>query len=255
VDARIIKEGKASDREMSQLITRRNALRRRIDKWTDIQDVYMPAITDYRVESMSSDDADRFFEHPEIMPLHLPSNLPTDVISTIPPHFVELETRLCISQADESLHDLKRFLRITMGLWDFKHANIGHSQRPSTRMYSTISTYREKVNRTANRYCIAYQALSTLDPGGGTWSTHLQECKSTDVRPPMHDMDKAPKKKRKKTGANQKDPEASEGRRALSWIWLVGKSRGMESEGDENTEVTQEIGESKPWHACINMLG
>jgi hypothetical protein len=71
----------------------------------------------------------------------------------------------------------------------------------------------------------------------------------------MRDMDKAPKHKRKKTGASQKDPEASEGRRALSWIWLVGKSRGMESEGDENMEVTQvEIGESKPQHVSIGVL-
>jgi len=241
VDAGVIKDGKATDSETCQLMNKRRALRHRIDNWRDIQDTYMPAVTKYRAQSPSSDDS---FEHPEAIPLLLPSALPVDILSTIPSNFVKIETRLRISEADDSLHDLKRFLRTTTSLWDFKCTNVGPSQRSKLRVYSAVKTYREKVNRCANRYRAAYQALSVLDPGG-TWVTRLQELKSTDVRPPIRDMDKVPKqqgsrKSSAKIRTNRKDPEVSEGRRMLSWIWLVGQPQGNESEGGENTEVTQD---------------
>jgi hypothetical protein len=244
VDARIIKEAKASDHQMTQLITKRNALKHRIGKWRDIQDVYMPSVAKYRAECVSPDDA---FAFPETTPLHLPSALPTDIISTIPSNFIDIETRLRISQADDSLDDLKRFLRVTMGLWDYKRANIGPSQRSSTRMFATINTFREKVNRCADRYRAARCALSVLDPGG-TWVVRLQELKPGDVQPPMRDMERVPKRKAARTvsSATGTDREAGEGRRVLSWIWLAARQMGTESHGGESVDVTQtEIDDSK----------
>jgi hypothetical protein len=228
------------DNVLSQLINKRNSLRRRIDKWRDVQDAYMPAVTKYRAQSASPDNS---FEHPKTIPLFLPSALPPDVLSAIPSNFIKSEIRLRVSQADDSLHDLKRFLHTTMGLWDFKRTNIGPGQRSRLRAYATISTYQEKVNRCANRYCAAYKVLSTLDPGG-VWTTRLQELKSTDVGPPVRDMDKAPKQKGIHTvnRTNRNDPEASEGRRILSWIWLTGWVQAVSDE----EEVTQmEINESE----------
>jgi hypothetical protein len=235
VDARIIEEAKASDHQMIQLTTKRNALRRRIDKWREIQDVYMPSVAKYRAEFVSPEGASKHLAYPETTPLHIPSALPTDVFSTVSSNLIDTETRLRISQADDSLDDLKKFLRVTMGLWDYKHANIGPSQRSSTRMYATISTFREKVNRCADRYRAARRALSILDPGG-TWAVRLQELKPTDVRPPMRDMEKVPKGRKR---ARMTDREAGEGRRALSWIWLVAREIGTESHRAESIEVTQ----------------
>lgn len=243
MDARVIKEATVTDHRVTQLITKRNVLRRRIDKWREIQDVYMPSIIKHRAQSVSPDDDDQFFEHPELIPLYLPSTLSSDLISTVPSKFVEIEKCLRISQADDSLNDLRRFLRITMGLWDYKRTHIGSSQRSGTRVYTTIGTYREKVNRCASRYRAARDALSVLDPGG-TWTTRLQELKSTDIRPPIRDMEKIPKPKgARRTGdTTRKDPDASEGRRALSWIWLVAQPK----DGGENVDVEQsEIDESK----------
>ena len=249
VNARIIKKATATDHELSQLMTKQNTLRRRINNWREIQDVYMPSVTKYHAQSMSSDDEDQFFESPEMIPLYLPSALPADVMLTIPSKFIEIEKRLRISQAEDSLTDLRRFLRITMGLWDYKHSHVGPSQRYGTRVYSTISSYREKVNRCSNRYRAARHALSILDPGG-TWVAYLQELKSSDIRPPVRDMEKVPKAKSKRrqvtSGTNRKDPEASEGRRALSWIWLAGQPGTMESKEGENVQA--EIDESKLWY-------
>jgi hypothetical protein len=167
---------------------------------------------------------DNSFKHPETIPLFLPSALPPDVLSAIPSNFIESEICLHISQADDSLHDLKRFLHTTMGLWDFKCTNIGPGQQLRLRAYATISTYWEKVNWCTNHYHAAYKVLSTLDPGG-VWTTCLQEFKSTDVGPPVRDMDKALKQKGIHTvnRANRNDPEASEGWQILSWIWLTGR--------------------------------
>jgi hypothetical protein len=246
VDARIIKEATVTDREMRELITKRNVLRRRVDRWREIQNIYMPSIAKYLVQTVSSDYEDQFFECPEAIPLYLPSTLPADLISTIPPKFVEIEKCLRVSQADDSLNDLRRFLRITMGLWDYKRTHIGSSQRNGTRMYASIGTYREKVNRCASRYRAARDALSVLDPGG-TWTTRLQELKSADIRPPVRDMEKIPKPKgaRRAQNTTRNDPDASEGRRSLSWIWLAAQPKCAESGGDNAENGQSEINESK----------
>jgi hypothetical protein len=180
----------------------------------------MLAVIKYQAQSVSPDNS---FEYPKTIPLFLPSALPPDVLLAIPSNLIKIEIHLHISQVDDSLHDLKRFLRTTMGLWDFKHTNIGPGQWSRLCAYATISTYQEKVNWCANCYHATYKVLSTLDPGG-MWTTHLQELKSTDVRPPVRDMDKALKQKGIHTvnRTNRNDPEASEGRQVLSWIWLTG---------------------------------
>ena len=128
-----------------------------------------------------------------------------------------------------------------MGLWDYKHTNIGPSQQSGTCMHVTINTFREKVIRCAERYRAAHSALSVLDPGG-TWAIRLQELKPTDIRPPIRDMDKAPKPKRARNDART-DPEASEGRCTISWIWLASCPVATGSGGDENMQ--KQIGESE----------
>jgi hypothetical protein len=112
-------------------------------------------------------------------------------------------------------------------------------------MYATINTFREKVNRCADRYRAARRALSVLDPGG-TWAIRLQELKPTDVQPPIRDMDKIPKRKgASNVSATRTDREATEGRRTLSWIWLTARPTSTK-DGGENVAVTQaEIDRSK----------
>ena len=60
-------------------------------------------------------------------------------------------------------------------------------------------------------------------------------------------MEKIPKPKGAHRAHNTtgKDPEASEGRHALSWIWLAAQPQGTESEGDDVENGQSEINESK----------
>lgn len=43
------------------------------------------------------------------------------------------EARLRIGQANDALVELRRLLRMTMGMWDFKFTDVGFSQRGNTR--------------------------------------------------------------------------------------------------------------------------
>lgn len=240
MDACIVKAN-PTDLQMCQLLTKRHTLRRRIDKWRDIQDVYMPSVAEHRAESISPDDANG--SYPETVPLHLPSSLPADVIRTIPSNFIDIETRLRISQADDSLDDLKKFLRVTMGLWDYKRRNIGPSQRSSTRMFTTIDAFKEKVNRCADRYRAARRALSILDPGG-SWAIRLRELNPEDIKPPTRDMERVPKANRARgvSSTARSDQDHSEGRRTLTWIWSAARPTNTESHGEN---VQAEIDESR----------
>jgi hypothetical protein len=60
-------------------------------------------------------------------------------------------------------------------------------------------------------------------------------------------MEKIPKPKgvRRTHDTTRKDPEASEGRWALSWIWLAAQPKGTESGGENVNAAQLEIDESK----------
>lgn len=108
-----------------------------------------------------------------------------------------------IAQADDSLTDLRRMLRITMGLWDYKITNVGPSQVSSTRTRTMIDGYRTKVTRCVEHYRAAWNSLLQLDPNG-EWILRLKELKADDVRPPER----------------REEDKKKEGKREVSWIWM-----------------------------------
>ena len=177
----------------------------RIQKWQTTQDFYMPAIMELRAERSSETDS----SHAESIALHLPSANPSAA-----GRLVEKEKKLRLAQVDDSLRELRRLLRVTMGLWEYKYTQLGPSQRAGTRARSMISRFQVKVNRCAERYRAARSALLILDPEG-TWSQKYLELKPGDVRPP-----------------GRGDHEESEGRREISWIWMV-RSNDPETASEE----------------------
>ena len=96
-----------TDCEKGQLITKHNILRYWIDKWREIQNVYMPSITKHLAQSISPGDNNQFFKCSKAIPLCLPSSLPSDLISTIPFKFVEIKKCFRVSQVDDSLNNLR----------------------------------------------------------------------------------------------------------------------------------------------------
>jgi hypothetical protein len=215
---------KVSDTQETGIIDKRNALRRRIERWQEIQLVYMPAVSEIRAHSTSTPSPSDRFSRPELIPLHLPSSLPVALRSTLTADVFKKESRLRVAQADDALAELKKLLRITMGLWDYKHT-LGPSQGVSTRARTLITRFRDKVNRCADRYRATYSALKLLDPNGD-WVFRLLELKAADVKPPQRD---------------KHSEGITEGQQELSWIWLV-----QHGEAEPAMEASEEeIGDSK----------
>jgi len=135
---------------------------------------------------------------------------------TLAAGLVDKEKRMREAQAHDSLAELRKMLRVTMGLSHYKQTQLGPSQRANTRARSMIARYREKVDRCADRYRAARVALLTIEPHGN-WS-HLQELHDKDIRLPC-----------------QNDDDKSEGQRELSWIWMAQRvgSEDVTAAGDD----------------------
>ena len=191
---------------------KRSALRRRIDKWKEVQSIYMPAAGELQSSSPSDPPS-----HPENIPLRLPSSIAPEIRSTrCVEGLPDKEWRLRVAQANDAIRDLQRLLRVKAGLWHFKGTQVGPSQHSSTRTRSMITRFGVKISRAANRYRSARNALLSLRPHDPTVS-HFLELKDEHVKGPHRDPD-----------------DVSEGRRELSWIWLV---RGLgTADGDESDE-------------------
>jgi hypothetical protein len=206
---------KATTFQAAELEEKRAILHRRITKWHEIQLFYMPEVRG-RQEAREGEVL-----HPESIPLHLPSGVPAGC--GLSEDLVNVEKRLRVAQADDALVELRRLLRVTMGLWDYKFSQLGPSQRANTRARSMISRFQDKVQRCAERYRVARSALRRLDPTG-PWLERFLELKPEHVKAPQRSED-----------------DESEGRRELSWIWMV-KANSQ----DVNMGASEEeIGDSK----------
>jgi hypothetical protein len=162
-----------------------------------VQSVYMAAVSELR---SADDENEKYDTMAEIIPLRLPSAIPKSLWPS--DDIANMEKRLRIAQANDALCDIRRLLRVCLGLWEYKYTQLGPSQRAGTRARTLIKRFQDKIDRAVETYRAARTALLVLDPGG-LWSQNLLELKPADVK-----------------GPGRKENE-SEGRRELSWIWMV----------------------------------
>lgn len=204
--------------QVAELQEKRTILQRRITKWCQIQSFYMPGVGDLRGRY---DVSEGEVSHPENLLLYLPSGCRAEY--HLSEALVDMEKRLRLAQAEDTLAELRRLLRVKLGLWDYKFSQLGPSQRANTRARSIISRFEDKIGRCAERYRAARLALTKLD-ATGSWSQRFLELKPEHVKSPGRGND-----------------DESEGRREISWIWMM-KVDG----GEVNASVSEEeIGNSK----------
>lgn len=213
---------------------RRAALRERIESWRSIQALYMPGIAQLCQMSPTRTDAmpsDQDTEKPESMQLWLPSSLPTGLRETgCVNGLVDKERRLRLAEADDALVALRRQLRITTGVFNYKKTHVsGTGQKANTRARTMLSQLTAKTRLIADRYRAARKALAILDPNGD-WQHRLRPLRQEDIR-----------------GPTRTDDDESEGRRELSWIWVT--MNRVPIEGDE-FEIAE--GMPCPLHVLIN---
>ena len=140
--------------------------------------------------------------------LLLPSEFSVDDRNSLcPPDISALEFRFRYAQADDSLAELRRLLRLKRNLRDENTKHPLLAQKSVTRTKGIFNSFEAKINRSANRYSHARSAMLALDPDqkiGPGWIKRFQTLDSTDVRGPGREPD-----------------NTSEGQFKPSWIWLI----------------------------------
>jgi hypothetical protein len=213
---------------------RRATLCDRIESWRSIQALYMPGIIQLCQTNPTRTDAmptDQDIEKPETIQLWLPSSLPANLRETgCVSGLLEKERRLRLAEADDALVALRRQLRITTGVFNYKKTHVsGTGQKANTRARTLLTQLTTKTRLFADRYRAARKALLVLDPNGN-WQHRLLPLRKGDIK-----------------GPTMTDDDESEGRRELSWIWVT--ARSVPVEGDEF-----EIAEGVPISFFLNLL-
>ena len=148
--------------------------------------------------------------------LRLPSSLPSALHESCPFKLANIEFRFRLAQAEDALSELRRLLRVTMGLRHYKSKQVGASQRVGTCARALICRFQDKVDRCIGQYRSACIALLSLD-AKGKWQLWLQELSEKDAQVPGRGDDE------------------SEGNQELSWIWWVTQQTQM----DRNSALEQ----------------
>ena len=214
----------------TELIQQRRSLRHQITKWRDIQAVYMPGVA-HIIQAMESSS------NPESELLYLPSSVDAAVrAACCIPGLPDMECRLRLGQADDALNEVRRQLRITSSVIQFKRGQHQASQQLSRKSKALMKKFTEKTQRAATRYITARGALLALDRDG-EWARRLKPLDSAkDLQLPRREDDEdGEKRKRRNQGENM---------RKLSWIWLAHSSGGRPN----NVATADEVNESEVPH-------
>ena len=203
----------ATDLQKAKILERSNTLRRKIDAWITIQQLYIPAVALLRSQDNSAEVAPVAVQD---IKLYLPSSLPSVSLCSI--LFIQHEWDFRYAQAQETLNELRGFLLLYSHMLKSKDRHI-RGQRLHTRSIKLLNDVESKIQGSASKYRRIWTALEALSLPllQTTWKKVLRPLVSADV-----------------TGLSSMDDSKSEGRKKLSWIWKV---HGTGANVDDCTEA------------------
>ncbi|KAI0039152.1 hypothetical protein FA95DRAFT_1504561, partial [Auriscalpium vulgare] len=216
---------------------KRNALMYRITNWRVIQQIYMPAVAALAAAAAVQTITAPSPTAPLAELLWLPTAVPRALWAVgLTNGLIAKNVRLRIAQAEDALHGLRRQLRLRMGMIHYKKVFVdGPGQVANTRARGQISRLKERIDKYAEQYRAAYDALCVLDPEGD-WRLRLLKLKSEDVVGPRPEVEKHEK------------PKPGEGHREIPWIWRTISHVAQDLPGAD-TEITEdEVHESELRH-------
>ncbi|KAG2099572.1 uncharacterized protein F5147DRAFT_747267 [Suillus discolor] len=194
-----------TDNQQGKLLKRSNALQRRIDAWSKIQELYMPNIAAMHLSDKSTSTNANSIPTAENFKLWLPSQIGR--LAPCDERLQRMEWRLRYAQGHDTLRSLRSNLCAQTAVLRYKdrHSNL----RAQTAVL--------RIDAAASRYEGAHKALVIL--GGllneSGWQSSLRPLNHQDIRS-MSDLLWG----------------ESEGRRKLSWIWNMRGAAG--SKKDDN---------------------
>lgn len=197
----------STDKQHADVLERLNSLRRKLDAWFKVQQTYIPGVEILRDAQLSSVKDAAAYD----LPVLLPSAIELAVY--IDPKLQDIEWRLQTAQAHDALNDLRRHLRLSSHIFQYKDRFV-RGQRENTRARNVIALAQDKVNADVERYRSAHSALASLSRilGKTGWEDALRILEDDDVRL-MSKGDPKDQPQRRQGGRER------EGTRMLSWIW------------------------------------
>lgn len=218
---------------MTSFIERRTVLLKRLKRFREIQETYMPGV-EAQVLSHNARSSSTDAVHIEDAKLFMPSELNAlQREEYCQEGIVSSETRLRQAEAFDSLNDLRRQLRTRTYMNRFKVKNVT-GQKDNTRARDKQSTLDASVKSSQLRYNRARQALLVLQ-GPGDWENTLRVLHASDVRGlnerSLSELEKEDERHiRLKAGLPEDDiddirviakpVEVGEGYREPSWLWF-----------------------------------
>ncbi|KAK0430440.1 hypothetical protein EV421DRAFT_1893559 [Armillaria borealis] len=196
----------STDHDRARVTEGLNRLRRHMDTWFEVQQVYMPGVSlEEALDAVT-------------MPLFLPSACLGRRHQN--QKLMDFEFRLQEAEAYKCLTTMRRLLIYRSHLYKFKDKHVT-GQMMSTRARSTVSNVLNNIDKAATRYrtlCDHLVLLAGAIEGGKLgWDRQLRVLSSTDVWP-LEDI----------------LPGETEGWRAMSWIWHVHRH---ETDAEETAEA------------------
>jgi len=131
--------------EHAELEKRRNALRHRLNSWVEARNLYIPPTSEEQAIDPANECSNAADRPPEAAPLMLPSSLPPALHESCPFKLANIEFCFYLAQAEDALSELRRLLRITIGLRHYKDKQVGASQHAGTCTRTLISRFQDKV--------------------------------------------------------------------------------------------------------------
>ncbi|KAG0708157.1 hypothetical protein DFH29DRAFT_979482 [Suillus ampliporus] len=189
----------ATDNQEGKMVQQSNTLRRRIDTWMKIQELYMPSLAALRVSESSVSGS--MTAAPEAIKLWLPSQ----ISRTAPCNSLlqAIEWKLWYAQGHDTLHSLRSNLHAQTAILKYKDRNLC-GQGANTRAWNTLKAVEARIEAAASTYEYAHKALVVLSPQVNQtgWHSSLRLLDRADIRSMMDLL-----------------WGETEGTRKLSWIW------------------------------------
>ncbi|KAG2028869.1 hypothetical protein BDR03DRAFT_882493 [Suillus americanus] len=208
----------ATDNQEGKMLQRSNTLRRRIDAWGKMQELYMPFLAALRASEASV--SNNVAAAPEAIKLWLPSHISRT--SPCDTRLQAIEWKLRYGQAHDALRSLRSNLRALTAILKYKDRHL-RGQGANTRARNTLKAVEARIEAAASTYEHARKSLVVLAPRVNQtqsgWHSSLRPLDRADIRS-MTDILWG----------------ESEGTRKLSWIWSMRGAAPNEMDNDNTLE-------------------
>ena len=206
----------STDLQHTKVLEKSLALKRKIDAFTTIQHLYVPALASLRKEE---EESEANVKAPEVwnISLYLPSsNIPSHIQSP-PLELVQLENVYRQAQAYSTLRQLRALLLLQLLMRRSKRVHVA-GNKMLTRSRQLLDSVKTRIERAADKYRLIRQRLRRLGQlmGSVTWQEAFPELDNDDIR------------------ALTEDDDGGEGRKKLTWIWKV---RGVSMENADDVQA------------------